>query len=268
MSAALRALAHKVVPDALLAPLLKRRFFATQSWANRHWGVFESFAEANQCVANEGKQPHFTLDHAAWLEEHQRLKTHDYPMLHWLTQILDGRAARIVDLGGSIGATYYAYDRYTRFPPGLQWHVCELPEAVEEGRRIAQERGATALEFSSDLESLEGADILFAAGAVQYIETPVTTLLAGLRKPPRHVLINKLPLTSQRAGFVTLQHSGKSASPYHIANHHAFVKSMAALGYKRRDHWKCLENFTSIPLHPHLTLPHFHGFYFERDGVE
>lgn len=268
MKSEIKALTKALVPDAVLQPFLKRRFFANRSWTNRHWGVFDSFEAANRFAAQQGNPAKFTLDHRKWLDDHQSLVAHDYPMLFWLMQILGDRPARVADLGGSLGATYYAYQRVVTFPAGLQWQVCELPDVVELGRQIAEERGAAALSFSSDTKVLDGADVLFSAGAIQYIDTPFTETLAGLRAPPRHVLLNKLPLTARRSSFITLQHSGLSALPYRIANHAEFVKAMERLGYRQRDRWKCMENFTNIPLHPELTIPHFHGFYFERVAAE
>ena len=262
---AFKALATAVVPRAVLEPVLKRRFFATRSWANRHWGVFESFEAAREFAAQRGEKTSFSLDHRKWLEEHLALMPHDYPMLYWLTRILDGQPMRIVDVGGSVGVSYLAFERVMTFPQGLRWEVCELPEVVELGRQIAQERGAEQLSFASDLKALDGADILFAAGALQYIETPLHEILGGLHNPPRHVLINRLPLTGRRSTFVTLQHGGITIQAYRIANHHGFVKAMQDTGYHLCDHWKCLENQTCIPLHPELTLEHFHGFYFDRD---
>ena len=264
MRATINALVNGLLPDAVLGPLLKRRFFATQSWANRHWGVFESFDAARRFAAEQGAKAMFTLDQRKWLEDHQGLMAHDYPMLFWLTQILDGRPARIADLGGSVGVSYYAFARVMAFAPGLRWEVCELPETAELGREIARQRGAAALSFGSDPKQIDGADVLFTAGTIQYIETPLADTLAELATPPRNLLINRLPLTGKRSTFVTLQHSGLSPVPYRVTNAQAFLQSMEAIGYRQRDRWKCLENFTAIPLHPELTLTHFHGFYFDH----
>jgi putative methyltransferase (TIGR04325 family) len=262
-----RSLVKAVVPQAVLQPWLRRRFFATRSWRNRHWGVFDSFEAAHQYVRRHGHVAHYTLDHRQWLAERQTLLPHDYPMLFWLAQAIDQKPARIVDIGGSVGVSYLTFQTVLPYPPGLHWQVCELPEVVELGREIARERGGTQLSFTSDSAVLDGADILFSAGALQFIEQPLPELLNRLRAPPRHLLINRLPLTSCRTDFVTLQHSGQSPAPCRIANERSFIDAMTRAGYRERDHWKCLENHTRISLHPELALDYFHGFYFERNDT-
>lgn len=267
MRAAFKELATRLLPKPMLRALLQRRFLATRSWSNQHWGVFDSFAEANRWAAAHGEQPRFELDQLGWLKARLALKTHDYPMLFWLARALDGRPARVFDLGGSVGVSFLAYRKVLPFPVGLQWQVCELPETAALGPGVAAEYQAPQLSFTSDVAAASGADVLFSAGTIQYIETPLPQTLASFAQPPRHVLINRLPLTRER-GFVTLQHSGQAMSANAIANDREFVKAMEGAGYRLVDRWRCLENITTIPLHPELTVPWFHGFYFVRDGYD
>jgi len=268
MHPAVKQLVTTLVPRPLLRPLLQRRFLATREWANRHWGVFDSFEAANQWIAAQGQVSQFRLDHRRWREERLGLMVHDYPMLFWLDRVLQGRStARVADLGGSVGVSYYAFRRVLPFGDGLQWQVCELPETVAAGREIAQEQGAVQLSFTSDPAALDGADVLFAAGAIQYIETPLPDTLRAMQAPPAHVLINRLPLSGRHPTHVTLQHSGQAISPYRIANRREFLDAMAQAGYRQVDTWRCLENATDIPLHPEHALPWFHGFYFTRQDT-
>jgi putative methyltransferase (TIGR04325 family) len=260
-----------LVPRPLLAALKRKRFFDANSWQNLHWGVFRSFDEANSFAQKHGRAPHFDMDQRKWLAEHLELAPHDYPVLYWLERLLcsaEGQQfARLADLGGSVGTTYLTLKPYLSLPPRLVWQVCELPEVVEFGRQVARERGLQEhLAFSADAKAtLEGADILYTAGAIQYIEGLLEQTLAGLAHAPRHVFVNRLPLT-QHPDFVTLQNSGVAVHPYHIRNDAAFVAAMAGIGYHLVDRWKCLQNSTHIPLHPERTLEHFHGFYFRREG--
>ncbi|RZI96465.1 MAG: methyltransferase, TIGR04325 family [Variovorax sp.] len=267
MHPALKKFATSVLPKPILRSLLQRRFLATRSWSNQHWGVFDSFAAARQWAVEHGEKPHFELDQLGWLKSRLVLKTHDYPMLFWLARALDGRPARVFDLGGSVGVSFLAYRQALPFAADLQWQVCELPETVALGVGVAREYQAPQLSFTSDVQMGSGADVLFTAGTIQYIETPLPQTLAALAEPPRHVLINRLPLTRQR-GFVTLQHSGTAMSPNAIANDREFVQGMVGAGYRLVDRWRCLENATHIPLHPELVVPWFHGFYFVRDGYD
>jgi len=254
-----------VVPQPILQARYERYFFGTAEWQNLHLGVFESFDEADAFAACRGVRPHFGLDHVKWLQEHRGLSTHDYPVLFWLGRLV-ADDIRLVDLGGSVGVTYYAYKAVLPLPPTLRWQVCELPEVVPLGQRIAQERGETALSFTTDRMAIDGAAILLAAGVLQYVRTTLAELLQALPAPPRHVLVNRLPLTTQRSSFVTLQNGGAGIQSYRIANDAEFVEQLRRAGYRVVDRWRCMENTTQIPFHPDLTLDHFSGFYLTRDS--
>jgi putative methyltransferase (TIGR04325 family) len=169
----------------------------------------------------------------------------------------------VLVLGGSVGVSWYALSPYLSRAERLAWQVCELPETAALGRKIATEREAAQLSFTTEPRAMDGADVLFSAGTIQYIDTPLVNMLAPLALPPRHVLINRLPLTGGRS-FITLQNSGVAVSPYRIQNEDGFLGGMDRLGYRVVDRWKCLQNSAAIPLHPEHTLEHFHGFYFAR----
>ena len=264
--------AERLLPKTLRGQLHRRRFFRTRGWRNLHWGVFDSFEAANAFSREHGEPPRFDMDQQRWLADKQRLMAHDYPMLFWLERLLTSpegqRFERVCDLGGSVGVSYLALSPYLSLPPQLVWEVCELPDVAEFGRKVASERGMQQhLHFSTDMgQALQGADILFTAGTIQYIDEPLETLLGAAAKPPRHVFINRLPLTTGST-FVTLQNSGVAVHPYRIRNDAEFVEAMNRLGYRVVDRWICLQNSTHIPLHPERTLEHFHGFYLRRDAA-
>lgn len=261
--------AERLLPQQLRGELERRRFFAATEWRNLHWGVFDSFAAANAFSQAHGSRPYFDMDQKRWLKEKQQLLPHDYPVLFWMERLLNSprgqQFSRLCDLGGSVGVSYLALSPYLSLPPQLVWEVCELPDVAEFGRQVAKERGMQEhLHFTSDMRpALDGADILFTAGAIQYIEEPLEQMLGGLARAPQHVFINRLPLT-QGEGFVTLQNSGVAVHPYRIRNDAEFTGAMGKIGYEVVDRWACLQNSTRIPLHPDRTLDHFHGFYLRR----
>lgn len=242
------------------------RFFNTHEWRNLHWGVFDSLEMAETYALQHGQPAHYTLDQRKWLAERQTLAPHDYPVLHWMERAMQRsspRLSRIADLGGSVGVSYFTFEPFLPLRTGVVWQICELPETVQLGHKIARERGETHLQFTSEVADLDGADILFTAGTIQFIPTPLHEMLARLTSPPAHLLINRLPL-SQFDEYFTLQNSGTSVAPCRIANDGAFVKSLTDAGYALIDRWQCLQNNIHIPFHPERTLTHFHGLYLER----
>lgn len=257
-----RRLVEPLVPRFLLEPRLRRRFFREREWQNLHWGVFDSFAHALAFAEKSGAVTRFGADHEKVLRTHATLKPHDYPVLFWLARILSTHdSTHLVDLGGSIGASYFAYRDLLSLPDEFIWTVCELSEVAAQGRAIAAERSAPNLRFTDDIGAISGAAILFSAGCLQYMDASLPDILSGLERLPRHIVINRVALTDQ-AGYVTLQNTGYSISPCRVDNAAQFSARLAALGYEQRDAWACLDNHTEVPFHPECTLPHFRGACF------
>ncbi len=229
-----------------------------------HWGVFDSFKSARAYAEKFGANTRYVVDHEERLQNHLTLRPHDYPILYWLTRLLPtiGHGG-LVDFGGSIGVSYYAYRDRLPLPPGMRWIVCDLPEVVAQGQAFADAHGVQELRFTDRIEIIDDAGILFTAGCLQFVEESLAEILGALDKPPHHVLINRLALTD-RASYVTLHNTGFSISPCRVDNATAFVASLAVLGYLCEDCWRCLENPVDVPFHPECALRHSLGFYFHH----
>jgi len=232
-------------------------------------GVYESFDEAHRS-APPGRPTGFDVNGVAEQKilrsRVDRVFAYDYPILFWLRPLL-GPDAVVFDYGGHVGVHYHAYAGMLDFPPGLRWVVCEMPGVVDAGRALAAERGAQGLSFTTDATAADGSDVLIAAGVLQYIESPsLAELLAGLARPPSHLLLNKLPLTDGET-FITLQHGGIHFPAVRVCNRIAFVDGIRALGYELVDTWEDHLHRVVIPFHPELTVPSFSGLYLRRTGV-
>ncbi|MDB5068411.1 MAG: hypothetical protein JWM18_4845 [Chloroflexi bacterium] len=242
------------------------REFAERLGAFR--GVYGSFDEAYRS-APAGRPTGYDVDGVAEQEilrsRVARVFPYDYPVLFWLRPLLAAGVA-VFDLGGHVGVHFHAYGRLLEFPPGLRWVVCEMPAVVEAGRRLVAERDAHGLSFTTSTAEADGADVLLASGVLQYVEgPPLAELLAGLSEPPRHLLINKLPLTDGEP-FVTLQHAGIHFPAVRVSNREAFVDSLRAVGYELVDAWEDHVHSAVIPFHPDRTVPWFSGLCLRRVG--
>ena len=143
-----------------------------------------------------------------------------------------------------------------------------MQDVVLLGQQIATERGADALAFTADRgAALDGADLLLAAGALQFIEEPLEQILASLARPPRHLLLNRVALGEHlERGYVTLQNTGCGIAPCRVDAEAAYVESIRARGYRLVDRWRCLENRIDVPLHDDCRIERFVGLYFRRDA--
>jgi putative methyltransferase (TIGR04325 family) len=245
----------------------KRRYeeaFAAGSFYG-YRGVYQSFAEA-AASAPRTKPTGWNVPEFArsdiFAERFDRIAEHDYPVIFWLRPLLESDLT-VFDFGGNVGLQFYSYERYLRYPPNLRWTVCEVPAVAEEGSRIARERGRTQLGFTTSFADAATADVLIAAGAVQYVEEPFASKLAGLPNRPRHLFLNKLPLYDG-APYVTLQNGGVHFIPQWVFNRTAFVSGFEALGYRVVDSWEDHARSTRVPFHPDLAVPVFTGLYLRQ----
>jgi len=228
-----------------------------------HRGLFADFAEARRsapsCKPVGMESPEY-IDHHT--DRADYIQAYDYPFLFWLDRIL-GQGSNVLDLGGNIGVHYYAYARYLEYPADLSWVVCELPNIVRDGQRIARERLAHNLTFITQFSDAIESEILIAAGVLQYIEESLAEQLSSLHQLPRHLLLNKLPLYEGEP-FVTLQNSGPVYAPQHVFNRTQFVTSLTDLGYELIDTWDVPGFACHVPFHPGRSVHRYSGLYLRR----
>jgi putative methyltransferase (TIGR04325 family) len=184
----------------------------------------------------------------------------DYPILFWLSRLLP-ETRLLFDWGGNIGISYFAFRKHLRYPPDLTWLVSDLPAVVAEGVATATLHPAPGLAFTTSLERMGEAQVLLAAGMLQFIEAPYEVLRAQPRLP-NHVLLNKVSVYPLEAA-VTLQNMGTALLPNHLFNEAEFVGVFASLGYRVVDQWET-ELGCHIPFHPEHSIRGYKGYYFAR----
>jgi putative methyltransferase (TIGR04325 family) len=230
-------------------------------------GIYASFDEANRHAPGSAK---LGYDHAAMAEQYERdfyadrgqIGTFDYPVLYWLQRLLEPNA-RVFDFGGNVGNRYYAYRERLDFPAAHCWVVCELPEILKVGQKIAAQEACGEISFTGRFEDASNALILLASGSVQYLGTQFADQLAALPERPRHLIISRTPLCDGPS-FVTLQNGGPVFYPSHVMNRDAFVRGVCQLGYELQDSWKDMAEPCLVPFHPEFATLSFHGLVFRR----
>jgi putative methyltransferase (TIGR04325 family) len=230
-------------------------------WPGSFRGVYATFAEAEAAAP---KTKPLGYDHpgpaSMYLERHERVYPSDYPVMFWLSRLLRP-GARLFDLGGHVGLTFYAYAKYLTYPDDLRWTIYDVPAVRATGEELARKRGATQLSFTDRRADASGADVLLASGSLQYIEAPrLPDVLASLEKKPAHVVLNRTPLYDGPT-FVTLQNIGTAYCPYLIFNRAEMLEPLAALGYELVDRWENLDHKCHVPFHDGRSLDAYDGLY-------
>ncbi len=262
----LRAMARTAWTTPPLLTLRRHRFeryFASAVGANLFRGVFHSFAEATRSAPATKPIGYDHPDAAAMYRDRVvRVYPGDYPVLFWLSRF-GAEVTSVLDFGGHVGPSFYAYRKYLAFPPHWRWTVCDVAAVVRAGEALARERGERQLSFTTDLKDGSGADVFLANGSLQYLEPPLEQLLAAMTVPPRRLIVNLLPLC-EGEGFVTLQNISASFCPYKIQNRQAFINGVRSAGYELVDEWQNAEKSCRIHFNEDRSLHFYTGMLFER----
>lgn len=271
-AALLPRLARGIASEAARVPILRRmiesayarRFYSATGAVRMFRGVYPDFASAARDLPPDRMHSYDNEPSARRLaEERSRIYPFDYPVLFWLQRLLEN-CRLLFDFGGNVGISYFAYRKYLSYPTQLSWLVYDLPAVAELGREIAAREHAPGLSFTTSLQQLGEADVLLAAGSLQFIEDPFA-LLDSVGTLPRHVLLNKLPVY-ERPAAVTLHNLGTALFPYHLFNRRQFIKSFEARGYERVDEWQTPDLGCAIPYFAASSIAAYTGFYFVRLG--
>lgn len=238
--------------------------FSSATSENLFRGVYSNFNEALKTTPDTKPMGYDHSDPASMYKDRlERIYPSDYPVLFWLEKALAEGGHQVFDLGGHIGVGFYAYQKYIQYPGDIDWKVCDVTAVTEAGKKLAIKRKVDQLSFTTDNQAADGRDIFFASGALQYLEIPLATQLAKLRQPPKHIILNLLPLYEGEA-FATLQNIGTAFCPYQVLNKQQFIASLQQQGYEMIDHWENPDKGCHIPFHSEQSLDHYDGFYFRR----
>ena len=232
-------------------------------------GVFASFDEAWAAARHSTYAGH---DHPDYIKTHLELsaslRPSDYAALFWLLQASPGEL-RVFDFGGNIGNLYYSYLGYLRRASRVvDWTVYDLPNTIEEGRRIASERGVRELQFTDSIEGFSGNHILLISGAFHYWEKSVQEFLEQLPHSPAHIIVNRTPVHNTQPSFITVQYRKSYAVPCIVRNMAGMIEEFAVCGYAMVDRWPATERSLRMPLFPERTVEHYSGFYFRRQEAK
>lgn len=244
-----------------------RQFFAhTSLMKNLYRGVYPGFTEALASIPPGRQAGYDNVDSAElYRERTRRVFINDYPIMLWLSKVFESGSTSVFDLGGHIGVAYYAYQRYLQYPQAIRWRVLDVPAVIEAGKIWADEYDAhQRLTFTDHRSDATGADILFAAGSLQYLDYTLIDLLGSLQQLPQHLLLNSVPI-HMSASYFTVQNMGTACCPYRITAEREFVDGLKALGYVMKDRWENPHRSCTIPFHPDHSLDRYFGFCFSRE---
>jgi putative methyltransferase (TIGR04325 family) len=191
--------------------------------------------------------------------EPAKIPDFEYPALFWFSQILSeaSEPLDVLEFGGSLGARFLQYLRLFDPEKICRWTVLELPEMVEQGRRLVTEFSISKLKFDTTLSDKNYA-IAIACGSLQY--SGLELFFASLEDTfPAHLIINRTPV-SERA-FVSLQNGYSSYFAMRIFAEKFLEAEFNRRGYEVADSWVDAHD-AGVSL-PEIEVTH-KGYLFRR----
>jgi putative methyltransferase (TIGR04325 family) len=119
----------------------------------------------------------------------------------------------VLDIGGSLGSTYFQCRGFLSVLDSLAWNVVEQPNFVRAGRECIQ---SDSLKFYSTVgEALaeHGPNVALLSSALQYLPEPYATLTTLMESRIRYLIIDRTPLSEERQDAITVQHVPPSIYP-------------------------------------------------------
>jgi putative methyltransferase (TIGR04325 family) len=238
--------------------------FRTNRDQNLFLGAYDSWEAASAAAAALGRFSYDNEESAAIYDHRTRIDTYDYPALCWLLRSMQDGHRSVADVGGSIGIKFLAFRDALANWPELRWTVYDVPAAVARGRVLAIERGPDArLQFADAFDALQGCDILYTSGVLQYLPQSLGEMLAGWTHLPRRIVINTTPICPGQ-DFFTVNSIGTAFCPYRVQSQAVLIRGLSKLGFRLRETWINPDKQMTIALSPELSLRHYSGFCLDR----
>ncbi len=238
--------------------------FQSNTSRNLFRGVYQSFEAAAASAPRNRQTGYDNPESAALYFGHLEADPYDYPALLWLERSFAAGSRTVFDVGGHIGIKYYAFKAHLKYPDHLNWQVCDVPAVIQRGQAAAQKRDPDRqLSFTSDYSQVNGVDILFASGVIQYLPMTIEQWLSAIATKPKRIIFNTAAIHDSHSYF-TLNSIGSAYCPYRVTSRADFLTQLANLGYKQLDEWKTPgKGALHLPLQEEYTIAAYSGFVFD-----
>lgn len=121
-----------------------------------------------------------------------------------------GGNLNILDVGGSLGSSYWQSRPYLSPRVKLTWSVVEQPHFVEAGRKHFADTPLKFFESIEEAERSQAPDVLLFSGVIQYVEDPDWIVKQIKKSKAPFVILTRLPWHYEDKDYVTIQHVPES----------------------------------------------------------
>lgn len=187
-----------------------------------------------------------------------------YPTLAYLCKwAMTQNQLTVMDIGGSLGSTYYQFGKFFPDLDQIRWMLVEQPHFVEKGKELFS---STAISFHYSIEEAlneRKIDAVLLSASLQYFSSPSQWLDKIKKIQARYLIIDRIPISNRQEDQITIQYV-----PKHIyeASYPAWIFSKAKLLRNLLTHYSLIHEYPAIDGYTFLGLEQidFRGFILER----
>lgn len=107
------------------------------------------------------------------------------------------QGVRILDIGGSLGSTYFQNRKYLKEVQSLEYIVAEQDRFAEYGRGHLEDGILKFIYSSEDYASYGKFDIVLMSASLQYIEQYEEVIDHVIRANPRYIILDRIPVSNK-----------------------------------------------------------------------
>ena len=182
--------------------------------------------------------------------------------LMWAAAQTAGRL-NVLDVGGSLGSSYYQNRAFLDGLDHVSWNVVEQPAHVELGRREFQDERLRFYQSIGACLSETQPNVILLSSVLQYLEDPYS-LLDELRDTScQFLILDRMPFWSGSTDHICVQHVPAEIYP---ASYPSWIFSTQRFMSILSLHWEVVAEFESFDRLPAPVEVSYRGLIAKRQG--
>ena len=148
----------------------------------------------------------------------------------------------VLDLGGSLGSSYFQNRRFLARLREIRWGVVEQANFVECGRRDIHQPGLSFHERIGDCAAAIEPQVALLSGVLQMLEDPQAVLREIVATGVKTIVVDRNPVSSEPGDVICAQHVRE---PIYDASYPTWIFSEGRVPAMLGPRWELVESFVS-----------------------
>jgi putative methyltransferase (TIGR04325 family) len=116
-----------------------------------------------------------------------------------------GGRLHVLDIGGSLGSTYFQNGRFLKCLKDVVWHIVEQPQFVACGKADFTNEQLKFHEEIDDIIAFNNINVILVSSMLQYVENPYDLLSDIVKKQVPFLIFDRTTFSSDAENFLAIQ---------------------------------------------------------------